>query len=187
MTEEIELILADTEEKMEAAIVHLKGALQKIRGGKASAGMLDGITVEYYGAQTVLNQTASLNTPDPKTILIQPFEKSMIKPIEKAIIQANLGFNPQNDGTNVIINVPPLTEERRKEIVKFIKQEGEQCKVSIRTIRKDANEMIKKEQKDGLSEDEAKTAEAKVQELTDKFNARIEKDLEVKEAEIMKV
>ena len=172
---------------MNKAIAHLESELQKVRAGKASPSMLDGLYVDYYGTPTPLNQVASVNTPDARTLVVQPWEKTMIKPIEKSIIDANLGFAPQNDGSMIRISIPPQTEERRKELVKKAKAEGEHAKVGIRTFRKDANDNVKKAQKNGLPEDMAKDAEDKIQKLVDSYVVKIDKQLEVKEKEIMTV
>ena len=187
MTDEINLIIDDMKVHMDKAIDHLEVELAKVRAGKANPSMLDSVQVDYYGVTTPLSQVANVNTPDARTLVIQPWEKSMIEPVEKAIHSANLGFNPQNDGTVVRINVPPLTEERRIDLVKKAKGEGENTKVSIRNIRRDANEHIKKEQKGGLPEDMAKDAEDMVQELTNNYISKIDKHLEIKEKEIMTV
>jgi ribosome recycling factor len=149
--------------------------------------MLDGLFVDYYGTPTPLNQVAAVNTPDARTLVVQPWEKAMIKPIEKSIIDANLGFAPQNDGQLIRINIPPQSEDRRRDLVKKAKAEGEHAKVGIRTLRKDANDNIKKAQKAGLPEDICKDAEDKVQKLTDSFIIKVDKHLEVKEKEIMTV
>ncbi|APU68594.1 MAG: ribosome recycling factor [Bacteroidota bacterium] len=183
--DEVELILEEAQEGMEKAIAHLKKQLSNIRAGKANPGMLGSVMVEYYGSQTPLNQVANVNTPDARTLSIQPFEKSLIPEIEKGILQANLGFNPMNNGESVIINVPPLTEERRKQLVKQTKAEGEDAKVGVRNDRKAANQELKKLEE--ISEDQLKDAEGEVQELTDKFIARIDEILVVKEKEIMTV
>ena len=172
---------------MEKAISHLESELAKIRAGKASAQMLDGIFVDYYGSNTALAQVANVNTPDARTLVIQPWEKQMLGPIEKAIFGSNIGLTPMNDGVVIRINIPPLTEERRVSLVKLSKSEAENCKVSIRNIRRDANEAIKKFVKDGLAEDIAKDAEAKIQQVTDGFIVKTDKCLEVKEKEIMTV
>ena len=172
---------------MEKAISHLESELAKIRAGKASAQMLDGIYIDYYGNNTPLNQVANINTPDARTIAIQPWEKPMLQAIEKGIIISNLGFNPTNDGTVIRVVLPPLTEERRKEIVKKVKGESENAKVAIRNIRKDINEQVKKLQKDGLAEDEAKSAEQQVQKTTDTFIKKIDDLTAAKEAEVMHV
>ncbi len=187
MTPELKLIIDDMKEHMEKAIGHLEVELAKVRAGKANPAMLDSVFVDYYGVNTPLAQVANVNTPDPRTIVIQPWEKAMIQPIEKAVQAANLGFNPQNDGTVVRINVPPLTEERRKELVKKARAEGEHAKVSIRNMRRDANEHIKKEQKGGLPEDLAKDAEDNVQNLTNTYITKIDQHLDIKEKEILTV
>jgi ribosome recycling factor len=184
MNEEIQLILDAAKEHMQDAIEHLKRELANIRAGKASPMMLKGVHVDYYGSQTPLAQVANINTPDAQTISVQPWEKNMIPEIEKGIMVANLGFNPMNNGESVIINVPPLTEERRKELVKAAKAEAESDKVSVRNARKEANNDIKKSD---ASEDEQKNAEITVQEMTDKFIKQIDEILKVKEAEIMTV
>lgn len=180
-------IIASMQDLMNKAINHLEAELVKIRAGKANPSMLDGIHVDYYGAPTLLSQVANVNTSDARTLTIQPWEKSLIRAIEKAIIDANLGFAPQNDGTLIRINIPPLSEERRKDLVKRAKAEGEHAKVSIRNLRRDANDNIKKAQKAGLPEDVAKDAEAKTQAITDDFIKRVDKHLETKEKEIMTV
>ncbi len=187
MTEEVKLTLDDTKEQMDVAVAHLESELAKIRAGKASTQMLDGIYVDYYGARTPLAQVANVNTPDARTLAVQPWEKTLLHTIEKAIQAANLGLNPQNDGTLIRINVPPLTEERRKDLVKRAKAEGENAKVTIRNIRREANEMVKVLVKDGLPEDVAKDTEGKIQVLTDGYTAKIDKHLEVKEKEIMTI
>lgn len=172
---------------MQKALEHLDRELGKIRAGKANPKMLDGIMVEYYGSMTPLQQVASVNTPDPRTIAIQPWEKGMIGPIEKAIMNANLGLNPDNNGELVRINVPPLTEERRQSLVKQVKKEGEDARVSIRNARRDANDELKKLKKDGLPEDLEKDAEGQVQKLTDKFVKDVDDMLAAKEKDIMTV
>ncbi len=185
--EEVKNILDQLQDQMNKAIAHLESELQKVRAGKASPSMLDGLYVDYYGAPTPLNQVASVNTPDARTLIVQPWEKTMIKPIEKSIIDANLGFAPQNDGSMIRINIPPQTEERRKDLVKKAKAEGEHAKVGIRTFRKDANDKVKQAQKNGLPEDMAKDAEDKIQKLVDSYVVKIDKHLEAKEKEIMTV
>jgi len=185
--EEIELYLDDAKSTMDKAINHLASELTKIRAGKAMPTMLDGLFVEYYGSNTPLSQVASITTPDARTLMIKPFEKKMVSEIEKAIRNSNLGFNPQNDGECVRINVPALTEERRRDLVKQVKSEGEHGKVRIRNIRKDTNEELKKLLKDGASEDAIKDAEGKVQKLTDNYISKIDDLLAKKEAEIMTV
>jgi ribosome recycling factor len=187
MQEEIELILDSAKESMAKSIKHLEDALVKIRAGKASPAMLDGVMVEYYGSMTLLNQVSNVNTPDARTISIQPWEKAMLEPIERAIINANLGLNPQNNGELIIISVPPLTEERRKDLVKKVKAEAEDAKVGIRNARRDANDEIKKLEKDGLSEDLAKDAEGEVQKLTDQFSQKVDNEVDRKEKDIMTV
>jgi ribosome recycling factor len=184
---DINQILADTSSTMSKAISHFESELVKIRAGKANPSMLDGIMVDYYGNPTPLNQAANVTVLDARTISIQPWEKSMLQPIERGIMAANIGITPQNDGVNIRLFLPPLTEERRKELVKKCLGEGENAKISIRNIRRDAIEQIKKLQKDGLSEDEAKDAEKEVQDTTDKFIALVEKHLVAKEKEIMSV
>jgi ribosome recycling factor len=187
MTDELKLIIDSANEQMSKSISHLEQELAKIRAGKANPQMLEGVSVDYYGSKTALSGVASVSTPDPRTIVIQPWEKSMITPIEKAIQAANLGFNPQNDGLLIRIIVPPLTEERRKDLVKKAKAEAEHAKVSLRNIRKEANDDIKKAQKDGTPEDLCKTAETKIQDITNTFSGKIDKHLEIKEKEIMTV
>lgn len=187
MSELVKSQLDQTVVLMDKAIEHLDNELAKIRAGKASPAMLEGLYVDYYGSSTQLNQVANVNTPDARTIAIQPWEKQMLGVIEKAIFGANLGFTPMNDGIMIRINIPPLTEERRRDLVKQAKGELEHAKVSIRNIRRDANEAIKKLQKDGLAEDLAKDAEAKIQQLTDQYSAKADKHLELKEKEIMTV
>ncbi len=174
-------------EQMEKAVDHAASEFTKIRAGKAHPTMLDAVKVDYYGQLVPINQVASVNTPDARTIAIQPWEKPMLQAIEKGIIIANLGFNPTNDGTVIRVVLPPLTEERRKEIVKKVKGESENAKVSIRNIRKDINEQVKKLQKEGLPEDEAKSAELQVQKTTDTFIKKIDDLTTAKEAEVMHV
>lgn len=187
MNEELDMIIEMAKEQMEKTITHASEELQKIRAGKANPQMVEGIMVDYYGVATPLNQVANVNTPDPQTIAIQPWEKTMLEPIELAITEANLGFNPSNDGHFVRINVPALTEERRIGLVKQAKSVTENCKVSIRNCRRDSNEDIKKMVKDGLAEDESKDGETQIQVLTDQFIARIDARLEKKEKEILTV
>jgi ribosome recycling factor len=185
--EEIEFILDSAKESMNGSIAHLEKEFLNIRAGKASPAMLGGVFVDYYGSQTPLSQVANINVPDARTITIQPWEKNMLQPIEKAIMVANIGFNPMNNGDNIIISVPPLTEERRRDLVKQAKSEAEDAKIGIRNVRKDANTDIKKLEKDGVSEDACKDAEESVQELTNSFIKKIDELLVHKEAEIMKV
>jgi ribosome recycling factor len=185
--EELSKILDDTRTAMQKSYSHAEDEFSKIRAGKANPSMLDGLMVDYYGNPTPLNQVANVTTPDARTILVQPWEKAMIQHIEKAIIDANLGLTPGNDGNVVRINIPILTEERRKQLVKQLNNEAENARIAIRNIRKDSNEKIKKEQKNGLPEDLAKEGEAKVQTMTDQFSAKINSLAEVKEKEIMTV
>jgi len=187
MSDDLEFILEEAREDMKKALEHLENELIRIRAGKASPQMLEGLTVDYYGSPTVLNQVANVSAMDARTLTIQPWEKNMLQPIERAIINANLGVTPQNDGNIIRLFMPPLTEERRKEFVKRAGGEGEQSKVAIRNLRRDAIEQIKKLQKDGLSEDEAKDAEKEIQDITDKNIALVEKHLAAKEKEIMAV
>jgi ribosome recycling factor len=178
-------LLQETEILMKKAISHLETELAKIRAGKANPQMLDGLTVDYYGNPTPINQVGNISVMDARTLTIQPWEKNMLQPIERSIMQANIGVTPQNDGIIIRIFLPPLTEERRKELVKRSNHEGEHSKVTIRNLRRDAIEQIKKMQKDGLSEDVAKDTEADVQEITDRFIALVDKHLVAKEKEIM--
>ncbi|MBF6609235.1 MAG: ribosome recycling factor [Flavobacterium sp.] len=187
MTEEIDFILESTQESMAGSIAHLEKEFVNIRAGKASPTMIGGVFVDYYGSATLISQVANINVPDARTITVQPWEKNMLGPIEKAIMVANLGFNPMNNGDIIIINVPPLTEERRRDLAKQAKAEAEDAKIGIRNARKDANTEIKKLEKEGTSEDLCKTAEDEVQNLTNSYIKRIDEILAVKEAEIMKV
>lgn len=183
----VEAIISHAREMMNRAIAHLETELVKIRTGKATPSMLDSVMVEYYGALTPLNQIANINTPDARTIIVQPWEKNKLQDIERAIINSNLGLAPQNDGSIIRIIVPPLTEERRKEMVKIAKAQGEDTKVGIRNARRDALEQIKKLQKDGLSEDIAKDTEAKIQNITNEYIAKVDEHVAKKEKEIMTV
>jgi ribosome recycling factor len=183
--EEIELFLDDAKSQMNKALQHVGHELGKIRAGKANPSMLDGILVSYYGANTPLNQVSSMTTPDARTIFIKPWEKGMIPEIEKAILTANLGLNPQNDGQQVIINIPMLTEERRKQLVKQVGHECEQGRISIRTVRKETNEELKRIK--GVSEDDVKNGEERVQEMTNEFIAKIDALMKKKEGEIMTI
>lgn len=185
--EEINFYLDSTKESMEKAIQHTASELVKIRAGKATPEMMDGITVEYYGAPTPLNQTASVTTPDARTIMIKPWEKSILGAIERAIINSDLGLNPQNDGEQIRLNIPPLTEERRKQLAKQAKAETENGKISVRNIRKDTNEALRKLQKEGASEDDVKRAEDRVQQLTDAYTQKLDELFSKKENEIMTV
>ncbi len=187
MNEELDFIFAEAEEKMGKALKHLEKELGKIRAGQANPQMLDSVMVDYYGVQTPLSQMSNINTPDPRNILVQPWEKNMLEPIEKAIQSANLGFNPQNDGTLIRISVPPLTEERRKDLVKQVKSEAENTKVSIRNVRRDAMDGAKKLEKEGVPEDLVKVLEHNVEELTKEFTGKIDKMVEGKEEDIMTI
>lgn len=187
MLEETSGIIDETTVSMKKATEHFETELVKIRAGKATPTMLDGITVDYYGNPTPINQVGNLSAIDARTLTIQPWEKNMLQPIERAIIAANIGVNPQNDGNIIRLFLPPLTEERRREFVKRSNAEGEQAKIAIRNIRRDAIEQVKKAQKEGLSEDEAKEAEDEIQSITDTHITLIEKHLVAKEKEIMSV
>jgi ribosome recycling factor len=187
MNPEAQKVHDSARQQMEKAIDHLENELSKIRAGKANPALLDNVMVDYYGNKMPINQTANVNTQDARTLVIQPWEKAMLTPIEKAIQAANLGLNPQNDGVLIRISIPPLTEERRRDLVKKAKGEAEDAKVGIRTYRKDAMEAIKKLKGNGLTEDEAKEGEAKIQTLTDQYVAKCDKHLEAKEKEIMTV
>src|SRR5204863_8673296 len=187
MSDDVSSIIATAEDHMQKAIGHLEAELIKIRAGKANPQMLDGIVVDYYGSPMPINQVSNINVMDVRTLSIQPWEKNMLQPIERAIIAANIGITPQNDGGMIRIFLPPLTEERRRELVKRCLGEGEHSKVAIRNIRRDAIEHIKRLQKNGLSEDAAKDAEADVQQVTDKYTLAVEKHLTAKEKEIMSV
>jgi len=185
--EEIELYLGEAQEMMDKAIKHTQNELHKIRAGKAMPSMVDGIYVDYYGVSTPIAQAATVSTPDARTILIRPFEKKMVSEIEKAIMNSDLGLNPQNDGENIRLNLPPLTEERRRDLVKRSKVETEQGKVAVRNARKEVNEALRKLLKEGASEDAVKLAEEKVQQYTDQHTAKLDAILEAKEKEIMTV
>ncbi len=187
MSEELQMIIEDAEDGMKKAIHHLEAELAKIRAGKASPAMLDGINVDYYGAPTPIAQVANISVLDVRTISIQPWEKPMLQAIEKAIMQANIGVTPQNDGNQIRLFMPPLTEERRKELFKKAGGEGEHSKVAIRNIRRDAIEQVKKLQKDGLSEDASKDGEETIQEITNKYISLVDKHLATKEKEMMTV
>ncbi len=187
MTEEVQMYLDDTQEKMEAAVDHLEKELVKIRAGKANPSMLNGVMVDYYGNMTPLAQVANLSVPDPRTIAIQPWEKPMIVHIEKAIMNSNLGLNPDNNGEIIRLHIPPLTEERRNDLAKQAKAECEHAKISIRNARRDTNVELKKLVKEGLSEDIEKDAEAVVQKLTDKYSKKIDDLLVEKEKDIMTI
>lgn len=181
------MYLDEAKDMMEKAIKHFGSELTKIRAGKASPAMLEGITIDYYGVTTPLNQAATVSTPDARTLMIRPFERKIIGDIERAIINSELGLNPQNDGEQIRLNLPPLTEERRRDLVKQAKGESEGGKVRVRNIRKEINEGLRKLQKDGASEDDIKRAEEKVQQLTDSYITKVDQLLEAKEKEIMTV
>ncbi|MES2478592.1 MAG: ribosome recycling factor [Bacteroidota bacterium] len=187
MSDTVESIISNTAQLMRKAIQHLELELSRVRAGKANPQILDGIVVEYYGNPTPIAQVANIATPDARTITLQPWEKNMLQPIERAIIASNIGLNPSNDGNIIRLFLPPLTEERRKELVKRVNGEGEQAKVAIRSIRRDGIESIKKMQKDGLSEDAAKDGEADIQAITDKEIIAIDGVCKEKEKEIMTV
>ncbi len=187
MTDESIFVLEESEERMQHSIEHLKHEFQKIRAGKANPSMLHGVLVEYYGTQTPLERTANINTPDAHSIVVQPFDKSTIHEIEKAIMNANLGFNPMNEGELIRINVPPLTEERRHDLVKKAKQVSEDAKIAIRNIRRSANDDAKKLEKDGLPEDESKRLSDEIQKLTDKYIDKVDEIFKRKEEDIMTI
>jgi ribosome recycling factor len=187
MSELIKKQLSEAKANMEKAIGFADSEISKIRAGKAMPSMLDGIVVDYYGTPTPLSQIGNINTPDARTLVIQPWEKTLLGAIEKAIQEANLGFNPQNDGIIIRINVPPLTEERRRDLVKRVKNEAEAGKIAIRNIRKDANEKIKKLKTEGVSDDDIKVGEGEVQKLTDSFIVKVDQLAEAKEKDIMTV
>jgi ribosome recycling factor len=187
MTEEVQMVLDETKDSMFKALKHLEDELRKVRAGKATPEMLNGITVEYYGAPTPLNQVASIKILDARTLVIVPFERKIIGDIERAIFQSNIGITPQNDGENIRLSIPPMTEERRRDLVKQSKNYGEQTKIVVRNARKDGNEMIKGMVKDGLSEDIGKDSEEKIQTLTNEYIAKVDKMLQAKEEEIMTI
>ena len=187
MADDLNSVTAHAQDSMEKAINHLEAELVKIRAGRANPNMFDGLSVDYYGNPTPLNQVGNISVTDARTLTIQPWEKNMLQPIERSIIAANLGVTPQNDGTIIRIFLPPLTEERRKEIVKRVQQEGEHSKVAIRNIRRDAIEHVKKLKKDGISEDVAKDAEDDIQAMTDRHITLVDQHLASKEKEIMSV
>jgi len=185
--EEIQLYIEEAKELMQKAVNHTASELVKVRAGKAMPNLLDGISVNYYGSPTPLSQVSSITTPDARTLSIKPWERNLISEIEKAIINSDLGLAPQNNGEIIILTIPPLTEERRKTLVKQVKNECENGKISIRNIRKDTNEALRKLLKEGASEDEIKRAEDNVQKLTDTYSAKIDEQFVKKEAEVMKV
>lgn len=187
MNEEVDLILEEAKERMEKAIEHLDFELSRLRAGRANPVLLDGITVDYYGVKSPLSQVSNINTPDAKTILIQPWERNMLGSIEKVILAANIGVTPVNNGEVIRINIPPLTEERRLQLVKQVKNEGETAKISIRNARKWANDELKQEVKNGLPEDVEKTASDEVQEMTVGYTAKVDKVTAAKEKDVMTV
>lgn len=187
MEEELDFLYEEAKDNMDKSIQHLERELLKIRAGKANPQMLDNVKVDYYGVLTKLSQMSNINTPDPRSIVVQPWEKSMLEPIERAIMAANLGFNPQNDGNVIRISVPPLTEERRKDLVKKVKSEGENTKVGIRNNRREALEAGKKLEKEGAPEDMVKAHEHNIQELTNEYTAKVDKMIEQKEEDIMTI
>ncbi len=184
MNEKLKIILKSAEDKMQSSLTHLENELLNIRAGKANPNMLKSVMVDYYGNPTAIGQLANINTPDSKSLIVQPWDKSLLREIEKGIINANLGFNPMNNGDTIIVSIPPLTEERRKELVKIVRNESENSKIGIRNIRKDSNQEIKKTD---ISDDEKKNFEIDIQELTDNFITKIDSVLIVKEKEIMTI
>jgi len=187
MNEDIDLIIEETTDRMQKAVEHLEHELARLRAGRSNPALLDGITVDYYGVNSPLTQVSNINTPDAKTILIQPWEKNMLGTIEKAIMAANIGLTPVNNGEVIRINIPPLTEERRHQLVKQVRNEGETAKISIRNARKFANDELKQLLKDGLPEDMEKDAVEKVQEITHNYNGKIDKVMAIKEKDVMTV
>jgi len=187
MNEDVSMTLDLAKDSMITSYTRLESELTKIRAGKATPSMVDRVQVDYYGSQTLLNQVSNISTLDARTLTIQPWEKAMLEPIETAITNSNLGLNPQNNGEMIIINVPALTEERRTQLVKQAKAEGESCKVSIRSVRKEANDAVKDLLNDGLGEDAAKDAEGKVQDLTNSYTNKIDNLVAAKEKDIMTV
>ena len=184
MNEKLKIILKSAEDKMQSSLTHLENELLNIRAGKANPNMLKSVMVDYYGNPTAIGQLANINTPDSKSLIVQPWDKSLLREIEKGIINANLGFNPMNNGDTIIVSIPPLTEERRRELVKIVRNESENSKIGIRNIRKDSNQEIKKTD---ISDDEKKNFEIDIQELTDNFITKIDSVLIVKEKEIMTI
>lgn len=184
---DVKILLDEVKANMQKALEHYEYELSKIRAGKASPMVLEGLNADAYGTMTPLNQLGNISTPDARTITIQPWDASVLHAIEKAILMANIGLTPQNDGKIIRLNIPPLTEERRKELVKQTKNEAENCRISLRTARREANEKVKKMQKDGLPEDAAKNAETTIQNIVNEYSAKVDKHIEVKEKEIMTV
>ena len=187
MNEEIELIFEETKDRMNMAIDHLEHELARLRAGRANPALLDGISVDYYGVRSPLSQVSNINTPDPKTIIVQPWEKNMVAVIEKAIMAANIGVMPVNNGEIIRISIPPLTEERRHALVKQVRTEGETAKISIRNARKWANDELKRLLKEGLPEDLEENAEEDVQEITTSYNGKVDKIVIAKEKDVMTV
>jgi ribosome recycling factor len=187
MNEEVELVIEETKDRMQKALEHLEYELARLRAGRANPVLLDGITVDYYGVNSPLSQVSNINTPDAKTILIQPWEKNMLGTIEKAILAANIGLTPMNNGEVIRISIPPLTEDRRHQLVKQVRNEGETAKISLRNARKWANDELKKMLKDGLPEDVEKNASENIQDMTHDFSAKVDKVMATKEKEVMTV
>lgn len=187
MNEEIELITEEAGERMQKALEHLEHELARLRAGRSNPALLDGIAVDYYGVMSPLSQVSNINTPDAKTIMIQPWEKNMLGTIEKAIMAANIGMTPVNNGEVIRINIPPLTEERRQQLVKQVRNEGETAKISVRNARKWANDELKQLLKDGLPEDLEKNAVEVIQEMTNSFNGKVDKVMALKEKDVMTV
>lgn len=187
MNEEVELVIEETRDRMQKALEHLEYELSRLRAGRATPVLLDGITVDYYGVNSPLSQVSNINTPDPKTILIQPWEKNMLGTIEKAIMAANIGLTPMNNGEVIRISIPPLTEERRHQLVKQVRNEGETAKISIRNARKWANDELKRMLKEGLPEDIEENASENIQEMTHEYSAKVDKVMALKEKDVMTV
>jgi len=187
MNEEVEMAMDDAKEQMEKTLERLQAELRKVRAGKAHPSMLESVKVDYYGTMTPVSQVANVNTTDARTLIVQPWEKPMLDPITIGIINANLGLNPMNNGEVLIINVPPLTEERRIELSKRARSEGEAARVSIRNARKDANDLLRAAKEEGLSEDMQKTGESQIQDLTNAYTKKVEDILAAKEADIMTI
>jgi ribosome recycling factor len=187
MNEDVELVIEETRDRMQKALEHLEYELSRLRAGRANPVLLDGITVDYYGVNSPLSQVSNINTPDPKTILIQPWEKNMLGTIEKAILAANIGLTPMNNGEVIRITIPPLTEERRHQLVKQVRNEGETAKISLRNARKWANDELKKMLKDGLPEDIEKDSAETIQEMTNDYSSKVDKVMATKEKEVMTV
>lgn len=187
MSEMIEQAFEEANEQAEKSIDHLRKELSKLRTGKANPSMLDNVYIDYYGSQSPLNQVANVSAQDSKTLTIQPWDKSIIDAIEKAIFEANLGLTPQNDGEVIRINIPPLTEERRKELVKQAKGFAEDTKISLRNVRREVLDVIKEEVKDGYPEDQGKRRESEVQELLNKYGNKVDQIIEAKESDIMTI